>query len=387
MTERDDDIIEFDFFDEPETEQATQRRPALRSRQPGRPGGGPPRRPTFRGPQGVTPLLRLILLIALAIFVLVVLVFWIQGCRSESRTNAYRDYMAEMKTVGDSSAAIGQDLNEQLLTPGVGRQDLIKAIEGLAQRQRQVANNAEGIDPPGPLRGEHDASIEALQFRFSGLNGLAAAFVELANTQDVSRAGGVLAAQAERFVASDVIWDDLFAEPSKTELDAQGISGVAVPNSDFLITADLASQRSMTALWRRLQGASEGGTPTGVHGNGIVSTTVLPAGDQLTSNEADNLVEATSDLAFRVAIQNSGDSQEVGIKVTITIQKSPEPITQTQTIQLINAGETKTVTFEDLGQPPFGPTTPVKITVEPVPGESNTSNNTAEYPVVFTLPR
>ena len=257
MTERDDDIIEFDFFDEPETEQATQRRSVLRPRESGRPGGGgPPRRPTFRTPQGVTPLLRLILLIALAIFVLIVLVFWVQSCRSESRTNAYRDYMADMKGVGDSSAAIGRDLNEQLLTPGVDQQDLIKAIEGLAQRQRQVANNAAAFDPPGPLRGEHDASIEALQFRFSGLNGLAAAFVELANTQDATRAGTVLAAQAERFVASDVIWDDLFAEPSKTELEEQGISGVAVPNSDFLITPDLASTRSMTALWRRLQGAS-----------------------------------------------------------------------------------------------------------------------------------
>jgi hypothetical protein len=386
MTERDDDIIEFDFFDEPETEQATQRRPALRPRQSGRPGGGPPRRPTFRGPQGVTPLLRLILLIALAIFVVIVLVFWVQSCRSDSRTSAYRDYMADMKTVGDASTAIGNDLNDQLLTPGVDQQDLIKAIEGLAQRQRQVANNADGIDPPGPLRGEHDAAIEALQFRFSGLNGLAAAFVELANTQDATRAGGVLAAQAERFVASDVIWDDLFAEPSKAELETQGISGVAVPNSDFLITPDLSSTRSMTALWRRLQGASEGGTPSGLHGTGIVSVTVLPANEQLSvSNET--VVEATSDLAFRVAILNSGDSQEVGIKITLTIQKSPEPITQTKTIQLINAGETKTVEFFDLGQPPFGPTTPVKVTVEPVPGESNTSNNSYQYPVVFSLPR
>jgi hypothetical protein len=386
MTERDDDIIEFDFFDEPETEQATQRRPALRPRQSGRPGGGGPRRPTFRTPQGVTPLLRLILLIALAIFVVIVLVFWVQSCRSESRTNAYRDYMADMKTVGDASAAIGRDLNEQLLTPGVDQQDLIKAIEGLAQRQKQVVDNAEGIDSPGPLRGEHDASIESLQFRYSGLNGLAAAFVELANTQDATRAGGVLAAQAERFVASDVIWDDLFAEPSKAELEQQGISGVPVPNSDFLVTPDLASQRSMQALWRRLQGASEGGTPTGLHGTGIVSVTVLPANEQL-STGSETVVEATSDLAFRVAIQNSGDSQEVGIKVTLTIQKSPEPITQTKTIQLINAGETKSVTFEDLGQPPFGPTTPVKVTVEPVPGESNRSNNSYQYPVVFSLPR
>jgi hypothetical protein len=27
------------------------------------------------------------------------------------------------------------------------------------------------------------------------------------------------------------------------------------------------------------------------------------------------------------------------------------------------------------------------VTVEPVPGESNTSNNSYQYPVVFSLPR
>lgn len=388
MSERDDDIIEFDFFDdEPETEQAAQRRPAQRQRPGGRPpGGGGPKRPSFRAPQGAAPLLRLVLLIALAIFVVIVLVFWVQSCRSESKTNAYENYMADMTTVANASAAIGRDLNEQLTTPGIDQADLVKAIEGLTDRQEQVVRNAEEIDPPGPLRDEQDAAIEALQFRVSGLNGLAAAFRQTADSQDATRTGTLLAAQAERFVASDVIWDDLFVEPSKVELEAQGISGVAVPDSNFVITTDLASVRSMVALAQRLQGAAEGGTPTGLHGTGIVSTTVLPAGEQLSTTE-ETVVEATSDLAFRVAIQNSGDSQEVGIKVTLTIQKSPEPITQTKTIQLINSGETKSVTFENLGQPPFGPTTPVKVDVEPVPGEARTNNNTAEYQVVFSLPR
>lgn len=380
MSERDDDIIEFDFFDDAETQQATQRRPAVRR------GGGPPRRPQLRAPQGFTPLLRLVLLIALAIFVVVVLVFWIQSCRSESRENAYRDYMAEMNRVADSSAAIGTDLNEQLTTPGVEEQDLIRAIEGLASRQRQVVANAEEIDPPGPLRNEHTASIEALQFRINGLNGLAGAFERTSNSRDAAAAGTLLARQAERFVASDVIWDDLFVEPSRTELESQGITGVAVPDSNFIITADIASERSMQALWRRLNEAAEGGTPTGLHGTGIVSTVVLPSGEELSEGE-ETVVEAGSDLAFRVTIQNSGNFQEVGINVTLTIQKSPEPITQTKTLQLINSGETKSVEFENLGQPPFGPTTPVKVDVEPVPGEARTQNNSAEYPVVFALPR
>jgi hypothetical protein len=388
MSERNDDIIEFDFFDEePETEQATQRRPALRPRGPRKePGGRGPRRPTFRGPEGVTPLLRLVLLIALAIFVVVVLVFWVQGCRSESKTNAYRDYMEDMKAVGSSSEQIARDLNEQLTTPGIKQTDLVKAIQGLTDSQEQVVTNAEGVTPPGPLREEHEGAIQALQFRVSGLNGLATAFQETPASRDAATAAGLLAAQAERLVASDVIWDDLFREPARQELARQGISGVAVPDSNSVVTPDLASQRSMVQLVQRLQAASSGGTPSGLHGTGIVSTVVLPAGEQLTAG-TETVVEASSDLAFRVSIQNSGDSQEVGVKVTLTIQKTPEPITQTRTIQVINSGETKAVTFENLGQPPFGPTTPVRVEVAPVPGEANTTNNRATYPVVFSLPR
>ena len=387
MSERDDDIIEFDFFDdEPETEQATRRRPTLRPRAPRGDGGGPrpPRRPTVRGPEGLTPVLRLVLLVALAIFVLIVLVFWIQSCRSESKTSAYRDYMDDMKAVGDSSSDIAADLNEQLTTSGTRQADLVQAIQGLASSQEQVVTNAEGVDPPGPLREEHEAAVEALQFRVSGLNGLAGAFQRLAGTADSGDAGALLAAQAERLVASDVIWDDLFREPARQELANQGISGVAVPDSNSIVTPDLASVRSMAQLVQRLQTAAEGGTPTGLHGTGIVSTVVLPSGDTLTPR-TETVVEASSDLAFRVAVQNSGDTQEVGIEVTMTIQTRPESIVLKRTIPVIDTGETKTVTFENLGQPTLGPVTPITVTVAPVPGEANTRNNTAEYPVVFSL--
>ena len=34
---------------------------------------------------------------------------------------------------------------------------------------------------------------------------------------------------------------------------------------------------------------------------------------------------------------------------------------------------------------PFGEQTTVKVDIDPVPGETNTGNNTAEFPVIFTL--
>src|SRR5215210_7685219 len=188
MSTRDDDIIDFDFFDEePQTEQATQRRSALRPRP--RTREGPPRPPRRRppgAPQQFTPLLRLVLAVALAIFFVVLLVFWIQGCRSDSRRDAYSDYMQSMSTLANSSEAIASDLSKQLTTPGIKQADLIQALEGLTDRQEQVVRNAENIDPPGPLRDAHRAAIEALRFRVSGLNGLTSAFRQTADAKDAT---------------------------------------------------------------------------------------------------------------------------------------------------------------------------------------------------------
>jgi hypothetical protein len=86
-----------------------------------------------------------------------------------------------------------------------------------------------------------------------------------------------------------------------------------------------------------------------------------------------------------VTVADSGDSQEVGIKVTLTIQKPQGAIVRTQTIDLINPGQTKPITFRNLGQVPFAQKTTVLVDVAPVAGERVTTNNKASYPVIFSL--
>ena len=115
-----------------------------------------------------------------------------------------------------------------------------------------------------------------------------------------------------------------------------------------------------------------------------MSVTALPDGKQLSAS-GENTVTASTDLAFRVAVQDSGSFQEFDVKVTLTIAKTPTPIVKSKTIAIINAGETKTVVFTDLGAPPFGVPTTVKVDVQPVPGEKTITNNSAEYKVIFSL--
>ena len=101
--------------------------------------------------------------------------------------------------------------------------------------------------------------------------------------------------------------------------------------------------------------------------------------------DTETTIKASTDLAFDVSVKNTGDNQEVRIEVTLTIPKGTTPIVKKQTIDILDIGETKTVTFKDFPDPPFGEKTSVQVSVTPVQGEQNKANNSAEYPVIFSL--
>jgi hypothetical protein len=387
MSSRDNDF-EFDFFEEPETQEAPGRSDRT-LRRPLRGGRGPrmPRGPIRPG-TGFTPLLRLLGLIAFAILIVVLLLLWVQSCQEDAKRDAYTNYMTSISAIGRDSERVGRELSDVLTTPGIKPAELQKQLNGLVQQQEIGVDRARKLDPPGPLLDANEQAVEALAFRAAGLAGLAEAFRRTQGSKDAAAAGALLASQAERLVAGDVVWDDLFKEPSVVVLRTENISGVEVPDSNFVQTPDLASTRSMVPIWERINGSaasgSTTGTPSGLHGTNIESVKVVPGGQTL-SESAENTVEASTDLAFAVAVANGGDSQEVKIVVTLTIQQSPTPIVKKQTIDIINPDETKTVVFRDFPSVDFGERRVMRIDVDPVPGEAKTDNNSAEYPVIFSL--
>jgi len=382
MTERDSDI-EFDFFDEPETEEATER-----ARTPRRPPPGGPRRPV-RTPQGLIPMLRLAGLIAFLILAAVLLVVGIRSCASSSKHDKYDAYIQDVRLIAQRSDQIGKLLNQTLSATGIKETDLESKISGLAVQQQQVVAQATQLNPPGPLRVEQAHLIEVLKLRASGLSRLADAFRQTATAKDANTSGRLIADQARLLAASDVNWDFYFREPTRLELAHQNITDIGVvPDSNIFSNPDLASTQAMADVWRRVHGAATGGTPSGKHGSALVSVTALPDGKRLTPGGAatDNEITASTDLAFQVAVMNSGNFQETNVGVTLTIQKSPKSIVKRMKIDVINTGQTKTVTFTNIDiNGLFGLPTTLKVDVQPVPGETTVSNNTAEYKVIFSL--
>lgn len=385
MTEHDSDI-EFDFFDEPETEEASER-----VRTPRRPPPGGPRRPV-RPPQGVIPMLRLAGLIAFLILAVVLLVVGIRGCASSGKHAKYQGYIQDVRDIAKRSDGIGKELNTALSATGIKETDLESKIKGLAAQEQQEVATAIRLNPPGPLRVEHDHLIEVLQLRSSGLSRLADAFRQTATAKASNSAisGRLIADQARLLVASDVNWDFYFKEPTQVELRNQNISDIgAVPDSNIIPNPELASTQAMTQVWLRVHGAATGGgTASGKHGSALVSVTALPDGKRLNPNGAasDNQITASTDLAFQVALTDSGDFQEFNVQVTLTILRSPDPIVLKKKIDVINAGETKKVTFTNINLTRlFGVPTTIKVDIAPVSGEKTTANNSAEYKVIFSV--
>jgi hypothetical protein len=382
VTVHDDDILDFDFVDD-ETRELPPPTGPRGTRPPSGPTGGRPSGPSPRGPSALAPLLRLAALVALAILVVVLLTVWVQGCAAAEDEVTYGEYMGEVDAVGKDSAKIGADLATLLTTPGLAQTELETRLGGLLQQQELDVQRAHDIDPPGPLTPAHENAIRALDLRVAGLQGLLDTFRDTKDTQDATAAGRRLAVQGQRLEASDVVWRDLFQGVAKAAMTAEGVEGVSTPASVFVQNSDLYTARSMSSIWQRVHGASTGGTPTGSHGSALASTTVQPAGIQL-STSTETTITISTDLSFEVAVTNSGEFQEVGVRVRLTIPDEP-PIVKNGTIDVIDPGETEVVTFSDFPDFPLGEGTSVQVQVLPVPGETNTGNNSAEYPVVFSL--
>jgi hypothetical protein len=382
MDPRDDDI-DFDFFEEePATREAQAPQPRVRLPRRGGPSGG--RRRVGGPPRGLTPFLRLLGAVSILVVLLVFFGLAIQSCASTSTHDQYSSYMDDASKIAKSSEDNGAAVGKALTTPGAKATTIAQQLDGIAQSEEQNLEAAKKLTPPGEIRPENLQLQESLQLRISGVQGMARTIERVASSSSITGDAATLADQASRLTASDVVWSDLFHDPAQAEMTAQGVKGVPVPTSQFVTDPSLVSEHEMALVLQRLKGTTtSGGKPTGLHGSALDSTSAEPGGQTL-SPDTQNTVTASTDLAFKVTITDSGDAQEVGIKVTLTIQQTPA-IVKTLTIPVINPGEQKSVTFTNLGEVKFARSEQLQINVAAVPGETNLTNNRATYPVIFSL--
>jgi hypothetical protein len=381
----DDDETDLEFFEEPATLEAPGR-PRRRIR-PKR--GNGPRRPA-PPPPGAVALARLAGLVALAIAVVVGLVFWVGSCQGQSKHDEYKSYMDKVQPIAQSSAATGTTaLSRELNSPKLTLAELQSKLALWSRQQQQDYNEALRLVPPGPLQAAHQQVLATLQLRAIGLTGLANVLAT-AGSKDPTRVGELLGKQAQVLSASDLVWADLFRLPATETLRRQGVLDVIAPPSKIVANPVVITPHSFEEVYAALSSTSTGGKVTGIHGSELVSTEAVSGGQTKTLTvSSPTTVDVAANLAFKVTFTNGGNFREVKVPVTLEVSVFQKSVfSKTQKVPSIDKGETTTVSFANLGLPAsaFGANATVRVEVGKVRGEKNLSNNRASYPVFFSLP-
>jgi hypothetical protein len=379
-----DEGSEPELFVEPETLEAPDRQ-RRRVRKP-RPSG--PRRPT-PPPPGAVALARLAGLVALAIAAVVGLVFAVGSCGGPSRHDEYASYMDKIQPIAQSSASSLAAYTNQLGSRKLTLAELQSKLDLWSRQQQEDYNKALLLVPPAPLQAAHQEVLATLQLRAIGLAGLANTLAT-AGSKSSSQVADRLATQAQLLSASDLVWANLFRLPATETLKKLGVQGVIAPPSQMVTNPEVISSHSFSEVYSRLHATNNSGQVTGLHGSELVSTVATFSGQTKTlTTSSPTTVNVAADLTFKVSFKNAGNFQEVKIPVTLKVNVFGKTVlNQTKKVATVQQGQTVTVSFSNLNLPPsaFGANATVITLVGKVPGETNLSDNHAQYPVFFSLP-
>ena len=115
-------------------------------------------------------------------------------------------------------------------------------------------------------------------------------------------------------------------------------------------------------------------------GTGATRTLIVTALQPDTPNQ----LTYAADSTFTVKFTNGGDNDEFDVKVTVKIQGgSGDPVTLTDTIDQVAPKASATADLALEKAPPLGSAVTITVRVAPVPGETKTDNNQAEYQAIF----
>jgi hypothetical protein len=193
---------------------------------------------------------------------------------------------------------------------------------------------------------------QSLTLRENALNAIAANVTQAAARTQTTNAITSIGNAMGSLYASDILWTQLGAPEITKVLKDEGVEAQPLPPGKFMP-------------------ANAGGT----HGLQLDSTTIGS-----TRLSPDSTTTVPSDAQeIDIGVTNSGDSDETGISVSVTIGGS----SLTGTLQSLSAGQVGTVKIPLTSKPSPGTDTTVQVVVAPVPGEQLTDNNTSTYTVVF----
>jgi len=320
-------------------------------------------------------MLRRGLALVAGLVLLILIVLGVRGCLNARQNRALSDYAGNVTQIVEETEQTSEQFFGKLSEPGsLSVTEFVGEVNADRSAMDSYTARVDGLDPPGDM-GDAQNTLELVYaLRSHAMGEIADKMSTALGDVGAAKAATTIAKQMRTLLASDVLYMEVARPEINGVLADNGIEGDDVPKSEFLPggTEWLEEAKVTTALGT-VNGSTSAETE-GVHGLGLISTSVN--GTELVAESA-AAVEVEETPEVEVEVQNQGESTENGVTVSVTAGGT----TLQETIPSIGAGETATVTIP-LTPAPKGTAT-LEVKVEPVPGEQVTENNEATYTVEF----
>lgn len=335
-------------------------------------------------------LVRRLVAAAVGVVVVVVLVLGIKGCLSSRKEQALKDYNRDVTSLVQDSVANTGEFFKALTTGGTPSPEVQAQISQFRLRAKTQTAQAQKMSPPGDMTPAHRNLLLTLGLLEEAMGKVADRIPAALSTDSATAEPAVLDITAEMqvFVAADVLYTRRVAALIKQTLDDNGIGGQTIqaasylPNFGWLDAPTVA--RRIHADAGRGAGATETGQPPapGTHGHALLGVSV--GATTLDSSEnAANSITAGSDVTFDAKIANQGENPEADVVVAVTITGGGKTIHAQTIVDATQPGTQTTVSIPLKQSPPIGVGVKITVTVRKVNGETNTSNNSAQYAAIF----
>lgn len=325
---------------------------------------------------------------AVALLVVVVLIaVGVHSCQVSQQNSDLRNYSDGVASLARSSNQTGQQFFS-VLSSGQGSsngQNLQSQIDEARLSAQNQLNRAQGLSVPDPVKGAQQDLLLALQMRRDGITNIAQQVQPALQSSTATAAVNQIAAEMARLYASDVLYKDYSLPAITAALHSAGIAvggingepvvtGQFVPNIQWL-TPTFVAQQLHTSF---TPSSSTGGKlAPGTHGHELNSVSV--GGTTLNSGST-NTIPANPAPTFTLTFTNSGQNNETNVVCKVTLSGSS--ISGQATVAQTTAGQQATCQVPLSSAPTPGSYT-VTATIEPVPGEKDTANNTQTFPVTL----
>jgi len=337
-----------------------------------------PRR-RVRGPQRRRQqfLVRRLIGVGVGLAFLILIVIGIRGCLEARSDRALRNYDSDVATIMQQSEQSGKDFFNLLNGSSGSSSSLDAQQEVLRQRDtsQTLLDRAHDIGAPGQMHDAQNAVIQTLTLRRDALSSIAENVTQATARTQTGNAIQAISNAMGSLYASDVLWTQIGKPEIEKVLKDEGVDAAPLPNGKFMPAnaTDYLNQTTLVTKLNTLTGQTA--TTGGVHGLQLDSTSL---GGQTLTPDSTNTVPSDA-TEIDIQITNSGDSDETGISVTVTLAGTQ----LTGQLQALSAGEQGTVKIPVTTKPTPGTDTTLEVVVNPVAGEQITTNNTSTYTVVF----